>query len=391
MIVLITGLPGAGKTLYTLQVVEEKARKENRPVFYHGIKDLALPWTWFDPTKTETVEIGGIATVVFKDVPPGSIIFIDEGQSTYRPRGNGSVVPPYVALLETHRHAGYDVYITTQHPMLIDNSVRRLAGQHFHVVRTFGMNRATVHEWGAVKENCDKVRTDSIRHEWSYPKEVFKWYKSAEIHTHKRRIPMRLFVLLLGPLVLIALAYGVYKWGFAMVNKAKPEAGVDAPAGDKAKAPAAVPGRESGGRIARTTAAEYVESWKPRIPDLPHSAPIYDGIAAPRTFPQVAACMQSRSKGCKCWSQQATVLDVSKDFCAQVVAKGYFNPFDDPIARQQQEAQRMAVLRAQQPATPPARSADPAPYPAPAQSPSGPPMQPQRQATVPMNSPWRVN
>ena len=44
MITLITGQPGAGKTLFTLQFVRELAEKEKRTVHYSGIKDLRLPW-----------------------------------------------------------------------------------------------------------------------------------------------------------------------------------------------------------------------------------------------------------------------------------------------------------------------------------------------------------
>jgi len=51
MITLITGLPGNGKTLYTISFVKALAEKENRPVFYSGITDLALDWTEIEPEK----------------------------------------------------------------------------------------------------------------------------------------------------------------------------------------------------------------------------------------------------------------------------------------------------------------------------------------------------
>lgn len=83
MIELITGQPGAGKTLFALTRIEERARKEGRPVFYSGIKDLALPWTEIDPEK-------------WTECPPGSIIVIDECQRVLRPRMHGAKVPAYV-------------------------------------------------------------------------------------------------------------------------------------------------------------------------------------------------------------------------------------------------------------------------------------------------------
>lgn len=48
MITLTTGVPGSGKSLYTISQVKEKAEKENRPVYYSGITDLKLPWVEMD-------------------------------------------------------------------------------------------------------------------------------------------------------------------------------------------------------------------------------------------------------------------------------------------------------------------------------------------------------
>jgi predicted AAA+ superfamily ATPase len=123
---LVTGLPGAGKTLFTITAVKEQAEKENRQVFYHGIKDLKLPWTPLE--KPEEWPL----------VPPGSIVVLDEAQQLYRQRPAGSSVPPWVSALETLRHRGITLWLITQHPMLLDNHVRRLTGRHLHAIRRFG-------------------------------------------------------------------------------------------------------------------------------------------------------------------------------------------------------------------------------------------------------------
>lgn len=44
MIDLITGLPGNGKTLYTISTVKKMSEGENRPVYYAGIPELTLDW-----------------------------------------------------------------------------------------------------------------------------------------------------------------------------------------------------------------------------------------------------------------------------------------------------------------------------------------------------------
>lgn len=316
MIVLTTGLPGAGKTLYTLQLVMDRAAKEGREVYYSGIKDLKLPW--IEMQRGEDWE----------KLPDGSIVVIDEAQRVFRPRGNGAVVPSHVASLETHRHHGLDIYIITQHPMLMDSAVRRLVGQHFHVVRSFGMQKATVHEWSEVKDQADKSRADSIKHLWAYPKNVFALYHSAEVHTHKRRIPMRLVVLLVIPFVIAGLVWSVGQWMKAKTQapartdtteaKALPSS-FTAPAG---AAPAAT----------RLSAADYIGSYVPRVEGLAYSAPRYDSITAPEVAPVPVACAAS-AKRCQCYSQQGTRLDVAEQMCRTFAEKGFFQEFPSMLAK----------------------------------------------------------
>ena len=43
MITLITGLPGAGKTLFTIADVMAMAEKDNRQVYFSGIADCRVP------------------------------------------------------------------------------------------------------------------------------------------------------------------------------------------------------------------------------------------------------------------------------------------------------------------------------------------------------------
>jgi len=184
MIIVTTGTPGSGKTLYTIDYVKKWAEREGgRPVFYSGIPDLKLPWTEIEPEK-------------WMDCPPNSIVVIDECQRVFRPRANGSQVPPYIAQLETHRHKGLDIVLITQHPMLIDQNIRRLAGKHFHLQRIYGFHKATLMEFQSVRENCDKNNKDALKTTWNYPKNVFDYYKSAEVHTHKGKLPKHFYYLI---------------------------------------------------------------------------------------------------------------------------------------------------------------------------------------------------
>lgn len=316
MIYLHTGQPGAGKTLFTLDLVRKRAKEENRPVFYAGIEILK-------PEEFEGWQ-GLEDPARWFDCPDGAIIVHDECQTLYRPRGNGAQVPEYVARFETHRHQGHDVYLITQHPMLVDSNIRRLAGEHVHVVRAFGAGMATLHKWGQVKEQCDKSRSDSVSETRAYPKQLFGAYKSATIHTHKARIPPRLFFLLAIPLLLGALAWWFSNW---YGGRAEGEAFQDLPHQVASSVPAAVGGGAGERRDRPKTTAEYVAAYQPRIEGLPHTAPVYDQVTTVTAAPVPAMCVASASK-CVCYTQQGTRMSTPESLCRQMAETGYFLAFD---------------------------------------------------------------
>ena len=330
MIYLHTGLPGAGKTLFTLHIVRERARKENRAVYYHGI-ELLKPEEFEGWVKLEDAS-------KWYELPDGAIIVHDEAQTLYRPRGNGAQVPQYVAELETHRHKGHDLYFITQHPMLIDSNVRRLAGEHMHVVRSFGAKVATLHRWAQCKEQCDKSRADSIRETVGYPAALFEAYKSATLHTHKARVPKRVFLLMAMPFVFIGLVWGFYSW-WKDFGAVAPDASATAPgaaggAPGAAAAPGAAPGSASPRRESpRKTTAEWIAERQPRIEGLAHTAPVYDGVTTVVEAPRPAVCVASASR-CVCYSQQSTRLQVADALCRQIADQGYFVDWDVSRASQ---------------------------------------------------------
>lgn len=287
MINLITGLPGQGKTLRCLWLVETRRRKENRMVFYHGIKDLKLPWSELEDPKK------------WMDLPDGSIVVIDECQMTFRPRATGSPVPPHVSALETHRHRGFDFYLMTQHPTFIDSNVRKLTDVHEHLMRKFGAAWSTVNEWKGVKDNCDKSRADAVRTEWKFPKEVYSWYKSAEVHTTRVRVPAKVWLLVSLPFLAGA---AIWLAVSSMSKVAGGSGGVTSPANDKpaSAAPAPVsPGRPETGNVPDRSVPGWLAQFVPRIPDLPHTAPRYDQVTEPVRAPVVRGCWtQGDRHGC---------------------------------------------------------------------------------------------
>jgi zona occludens toxin len=324
LIELITGLPGNAKTLYTIGHVMRRAEAEGRPVYYAGIKELKLDWTPIDPMK-------------WMECPAGSIIVIDEAQKIFRNRSLGTQPGPHVTELEEHRHRGIDMYLITQHPSLIDPAVRRLSGVHRHMIRIFGMEASTVHKWSAVVDTPDKshCRKDSEKERWAFDKSLYGLYKSAEVHTMKRSIPWKVWVVLAAPVALGLAGWWVYS---STVGKhKKPEQGAPAHARSAQQSGPAGRPRGSAGNQSATDGArapdpledakQYVYMNTPRVVGLQHTAPKYDELTKPVRVPVPAACIQFRGK-CNCLTQQGTPMDVKESMCIEFARNGFFEEFD---------------------------------------------------------------
>lgn len=323
MIELVTGLPGNGKTLFSIGNVKKMAEEQNRPVFYNGIPEVNIPgWELLEDPRE------------WAKVPPRSIVLLDEGQKTFRNRSVGSTPPPFVTELETHRHLGIDLVIITQHPSLIDPSVRRLAGLHRHLVRIWGMEASTVHRWDAVKDNCDKSRADSEKTKWAFDKKLYGLYKSAEVHTMKRSIPTRVKLLIAVPFLLAAAAYYV---STTLMHKTHPQAPI---APGVVAGSTSTPGQVAAGKAVPfdpvADARQFVAMNTPRVVGLPQTAPKYDQLTQPVRVPIPAACVQvgavsehpEKRVVCKCYSQQGTPMDVPLNMCVEFARNGFFQDFD---------------------------------------------------------------
>lgn len=342
MLKLITGLPGAGKTL---NVIHEASQIQDRPVYYFGIEltekgKNALGWIEMDDGKK------------WNECPTGSVIIIDECQQVFRNRHPNSEPPAHVSPLETHRHKGYDFYLMTQHPKLIDFEVRRLTGAHVHLVRPFGMERATVLEWAKVRDDFD---TSYARSEAAsstskpYPKEIFEYYKSAEVHTVKRRIPKKMYfvaALVIGLLLAIYAAVQVVGSIGSAVTESLPGAMKEALPSNSEK-PGFTASRSSPIDEAyeknEVLKLEYIMALQPVIPGKPETAPIYHGIQEPQTFPRLQCLIFGKT--CLCYTQQATrYLEISQRACRERVHHGSFNPTRPDVDRETNDKLAMERL-----------------------------------------------
>ncbi|MDO9357824.1 MAG: zonular occludens toxin domain-containing protein [Polaromonas sp.] len=309
MINLHTGLPGSGKTLRSVSLIEKRRIAENRAVYYTGIEEVTLEG-WLpmpDPHK-------------WYELPPGAILYFGEVQKVWPKRPSGAAVPESEAMFETHRHRGYDVYFDTQDPGFIDAHLRKLVQTHFHMMRKFGSPWVTVHQFEGVRDNVSKTRKDSIESQWLNDKSMYGKYKSAEIHTNKIRIPPKVLIAALLPFVLAWLAYSFYQ------RRINAHTVPDTPtaAAGPAVASSALP-------AAPVVASRTYDlaAFAPRIEGLPHTAPRYDALTAPVRVPVIAGCVWfDKSQRGHCYTQQGTLLTPPADFIKQYIAKGMFEDFD---------------------------------------------------------------
>jgi zona occludens toxin len=324
MIYLTTGANGAGKTLLTLKNVREQQLKENRPVYFNGFemdeaKQAEFGWQKFDPKK-------------WQDLPDGSICIMDECQNEFPVRGGNAPVPDYInAIAQFRRKRGFDFWMTTPHPMLMDLFIRRLVDTpswHRHLKRAPAGSLVSVIKYKAVKTDCEKMGS-SASGEVSmvaFPKEVYEWYRSASLHTARPHIPKQVYVIAVCVLVVPVLAYLAYD------RIAHPKsAALDSVKAAVGPVPGQVPGARPGvGRRDRAPVqalADYVADHTPVVPGMAWTAPAYSALLAPVVAPIPAACVHGVKAGkpfCNCYTQQATRLVVSNDLCVQIAEQGFF-------------------------------------------------------------------
>lgn len=205
----VTGLPRQGKTLFTFIQVQERAKKEGRPVFYCNIPEVTLEgWTEIDhPDK-------------WMECPNDSIIVVDELQDFWGMAPPGAKVSLPILELSKHGKRGIDFYFITQDPTLVHATPRKLCEVHWHVVRAFGSENAVAHKFNRMQTDPERVKSKSEKYPWRYPKEAFgkkdkagnwitkPWYKSADVHNIKRQIPLKVWAIP-GGIVAAGLAVAV--------------------------------------------------------------------------------------------------------------------------------------------------------------------------------------
>lgn len=327
MITLITGQPGAGKTLLLISEFLKPDAAKGRHIIADAIPDLVLPHEPAPPlaswTKTEPDPSSQTGTKLLFDFPQGSVVAIDEAQRVYRPRAAGSKVPPEVAAFETHRHQGLDFILITQHPNLIDANVRKLVGRHLHI-RDIGILGRKVYEWPECG-NVEKFRSAPVQRSYLLDNTSFVLYKSATLHIKpKRGLPKGL---VLAAVCVALLLGGVgYAW-HSIGKKLNPQSSPVTPA--QTAQPAGAVASAGSGQImpvAAKSANDYLAESVPVFPGRPETAPMYSAILEVRNVPRVVGCIDT-GKRCKCVTQQGTDAGLDALQCRAWLASPPFDPY----------------------------------------------------------------
>lgn len=327
MITLITGAPGAGKTAALVAMLTET--DPARLIYVSGVPDLTLPGRTVHPLDDPQTWPDA--------VPDGALVVIDEVQRVWRPRPAGQAIPRDIAELETHRHRGLDFIVITQNPGLLHKNVRALTGRHVHL-RDVGFLGRWWYEWPEVCENClTGWKTAAIKKRYRLPKRVFALYRSASMHIKgERSFPAAAAV---GILALVA-AIGASWYAFQSVRGRMSETMTPASIAPSSQPQASGPQQATAASPATTAPAPYAPpeaekrliddrvDWAPRVSTRPESAPAYDLIRQVRAMPVVVGGYCS-SRGCRCYTQQATDAGLSSESCRRWVESPPFDAYTE--------------------------------------------------------------
>lgn len=351
-ITLITGTPGAGKTLLALQTalkmvgvtdhtsldaIRAGLRDASRPLVMCGVEGL-------QPGYCDIMEDANS----WENYEDGTVFLIDEAWKWWGSHDSAAKSDKRMLALAEHRHRGFDFVLTCQMPSQMQAHLRGLVASHVHVTRKFGTTATVRYEWSSVQNspNGTVAKNQAIESLWTHPAVLYGMYQSATQHTIKRKLPLKMLIL---PAVVVSVLALIGIGGYSITRlygNAKPAA--SAAAGEQAAGAGVIQGGEK-----VLTTAEYAERLLPRFATLPASAPVYDGrqaVAEPELY-----CMSSeageaadgwREASVTCLTEQGTRYDISGGEARRVARYGTpYNHFKKP---RQDQAQQPAYEEAPQ-------------------------------------------
>lgn len=320
MITVITGTPGAGKTLYAISklllpligthvpVTDEDGLTTMHPrVIYTNIRGLLIDHELIDAGDNQ-----GLGDW-HKWAKPGAVIVFDEFQRAWPPRPNGSKVPEEIQALDTHRHMGVDFILITQNVINTDRHVHGLVGRHLHIRRMANLPLTIVYEW----DHCSRqllYAKSLTKQPWRYDKKVFKLYRSADAHTKQpRKVPGLVWFMLIGALSLAYLGPTAY-----------------------ARLQDRIAGNKPAENVAKTDMAKSIDSPKSALATPAASSAESTQTAQEQKKPVLAGCIRSPSR-CNCYDTEGQPMAPEPGTCEimtvtppNLLAGGNLDWYPDP-------------------------------------------------------------
>jgi zona occludens toxin len=340
MITLITGTPGAGKTLYVVMEIIRPACDSGRIVYSCGIPALRLPVVplsvdqvrnWYVGVSLDDERHGHL-----ENITEGALIVIDEVQRVWRPAGSGSAVPPDIAALEIHRHYGVDFVLICQHPALLHRNVRALVGRHIHL-RSTALGRF-LYEWPEWQENphTRSARSTAIRRRYRLRREGFGLYESASIHLPQpRRVPWQLAVFLASFFLVPFLGYRLFSSLHSnAVRAAEVQKSNVSVTSTNSKVPSSSSSVVSNSVVSSGPSASSPSESKKQYLNI-------SGVSDLIDWTLVGGCARSASR-CLCYGYSGERLMVPVPLCIQAVSAGWPGR---PITRTTSEASEASEAR----------------------------------------------
>lgn len=190
MLKLITGIPGAGKTLYAVsmlkKVVEQNAAlpADEQRAIYCDITGLSIEG--IEPPPLD-----------WRDTPSKSLLIYDEAQFQKPFQAARGLSPyQYIQELTIHRKTAHEIWYITQDPKRLHGNILDMVETHWHLDRPYGAKLASIYQFRGVERN-PKSRSAIERAErktlFNYDKKLFDLYQSSEVEDGiKLRLPPKL-------------------------------------------------------------------------------------------------------------------------------------------------------------------------------------------------------
>lgn len=286
----------------------------------------------------ESPEVLRLANEKINPAFENAIILVDEAyeHKMFPKRSPSTKVPRHVERVAKHRHFGIDFIMICQSPKRqMDDFLHDLIEEHYHVRRRFGLPFVHVKRWDKFEPYPDKALALTVSRR-KYPTHIFKLYTSTKFDTSTSRVP---WFFPAAAALLLAIVVGAYFTVASVRAKFTPAAHAATPkSAPPAGAPAAA-GAQQGGAPAPekwATATDYARAHLPRFGTMPWTAPVFDQrslTADPQVFcmsssPGSDANEEEQDYSCTCYTEQATVYDMTQPECRRIARHGsIYNPY----------------------------------------------------------------